>query len=174
MKLLALDVATQCGIAFGSTGGNPTLWSVDLGKGQSEDVRFSQVLILMHRLLEEYKPDLVAIEAPIGGKYKSDYLIGLVACIRGVVCNRKIPVQKYDIKSIRSSFCGRVLLKKDFPGVNDNQRGKALKAEVVRHAVMRGWDVPDHDAADAGALFEYAMAKAGYQIKLGEGLFANG
>lgn len=172
MKLVAMDVATQCGVAVGSSGSDPALWSVDLGEGRSEDARFSQVLILTHKLLEEHKPDLLAIEAPIGGRFKSDYLIGLVACIRGCAANRKVPAIKYDIGEIRKSFCGRALRKKDFPGANDNQRGKALKAEVVRHAVLRGWTVPDHDAADAGALWEFAMAKAGLQIRLGEGLFS--
>ena len=170
MIVASFDIATQCGVAVGLSGSDPLCWSEDLGKGQSDDVRFSNVLALVDRVIRTHKPEIVSIEAPIGGSKTSHLLVGLAACARGVAKNHKLIVHSYHLKSIRKSFCGRPLQVKDYPGMSVAKAKKAMKAEVVRHAELRGWTVPDHDAADAGALWEFTCAKAGLEAKVG-GLF---
>lgn len=156
--VLALDVATNMGICVGTVGAAPRAWSLSLGKG-GEDARFSRILTITAKLLSEHKPDLVAIEAPIGGGMKSDYLIGLAACARGVCANRGIRSEICMISSVRKHFLGKNLTAKDFPGKDRAASKRAIKAQVISRCGMLGWYVEDDDAADAAATFDFACAK---------------
>ena len=142
----------------------PLAFSVDLGKAQPEDVRFSRALALTHKLIAEHGPDVLAIEAPVGGPQTSHFLVGLVACVRGCAANRGVPVVRYSADAVRKHFLGRALKRRDFPGRSDKARSAALKAVVVDRCRALGWDVPDADAADACALADLALAKAGAQV----------
>ena len=173
MIILALDIATNTGVAVGQSGSNPTCWSVDLGKGKSEDLRFSRLLSLTSTLITEHTPDLVAIEAPIGGRDTSHLLVGLAACVRGCVANRKLPLVSYHSSTIRKHFVGRAITTRDFPGLSKAKAKTQIKAVVMRQCQLLGIDAPDHDAADAAALFDYACAinAKGFQSKPAGGLF---
>lgn len=170
--VVALDIATQTGIAVGSPGGKPKAWSVDLGKGRGEDARFSKALVLTHELIERYRPDLIAVEAAIGGKFASAFLIGVVACVRGVAANRGVPVRSYTSGSVRKHFLGRALAKRDFPSLKPAAATKAIKGEVIARCRLLGWEVADDNAADACALWDFACATAGFQTAPSGGLFA--
>lgn len=172
MIVVALDIATQTGIAVGSPGGKPKAWSVDLGKGRGEDARFSKALVLTHELIERYRPDLIAVEAAIGGKFASAFLIGVVACVRGVAANRGVPVRSYTSGSVRKHFLGRALAKRDFPSLKPAAATKAIKGEVIARCRLLGWEVADDNAADACALWDFACATAGFQTAPSGGLFA--
>ena len=172
MIIVALDIATQTGIAVGSPGGKPKAWSVDLGKGRGEDARFSKALVLTHELIERYRPDLIAVEAAIGGKFASAFLIGVVACVRGVAANRGVPVRSYTSGSVRKHFLGRALAKRDFPSLKPAAATKAIKGEVIARCRLLGWEVADDNAADACALWDFACATAGFQTAPSGGLFA--
>ena len=170
--VVALDIATQTGIAVGSPGGKPKAWSVDLGKGRGEDARFSKALVLTHELIERHRPDLIAVEAAIGGKFASAFLIGVVACVRGVAANRGVPVRSYTSGSVRKHFLGRALAKRDFPSLKPAAATKAIKGEVIARCRLLGWEVADDNAADACALWDFACATAGFQTAPSGGLFA--
>lgn len=159
MKILALDIATQTGIAVGSAGRDPQCWSVDLGKGRSEDARFSEVLKLTHGLLVTHEPDLVVCEAFIGGKNASAYLIGLVACVRGCAFNRSIQCEMVFPATVRRHFIGKALTSKDFPSLSTAKAKLAIKQVVLDRCRLLGWSVPDYDAADAAATWDWACAK---------------
>ncbi len=172
MTLVAgLDVATRTGVCLMRPGQKPRAWSVDLGAGKSEDERFSSVLRLTHNLIEQFHPDLIAIEAAVGGPKASAYLIGLVACIRGCAANRGVPVQSYPINSIRRHFLGKALAVRDFPGLKQAAAKKAIKQAVMDRCRLLGWDVPDADAADSAALADFACACLGAQTIPAGGLF---
>ncbi len=170
--VVALDIATQTGIAVGYPGGKPKAWSVDLGKGRGEDARFSKALVLTHELIERHRPDLIAVEAAIGGKYASAFLIGVVACVRGVAANRGVPVRSYTSGSVRKHFLGRALAKRDYPALKPSAATKAIKGEVIARCRLLGWEVADDNAADACALWDFACATAGFQTAPSGGLFA--
>lgn len=172
MIVVALDIATQTGVAVGSPGGKPKAWSVDLGKGRGEDARFSKALVLTHELIERHRPDLIAVEAAIGGKFASAFLIGVVACVRGVAANRGVPVRSYTSGSVRKHFLGRALAKRDFPALKPAAATKAIKGEVIARCRLLGWEVADDNAADACALWDFACATAGFQTAPSGGLFA--
>lgn len=174
---MALDIATSTGVAVGSSGGTPVAWSVDLRRGHakaSEDVRFSEILRLSQGLIVEHEPDLIAIEAFIGGPRASAYLIGLVACVRGCAANRGIRVEMVFPATVRKHFLGKALTSKDFPGMKQAKAKLAIKERVAAQCRAIGWHVSDLDAADALATWDWACAtKArGYQAVPHGGLFA--
>jgi hypothetical protein len=178
MIILALDLASVTGIAVGSPGGNPNAWSIDLGAGKSEDFRFSQALVYTHRLIERHKPDLLAIEAPVGGPKTSHFLVGLVACVRGCAFNRKVRIESYNIAAIRKHFVGGHVTSAAYkhldPKRRKNEARKAGKNLVMSRCRQLGWDAEDDNAADAAALWDYscALESRSHQITSLPGLFA--
>lgn len=173
MKVLALDIATNTGIAVGSSDRDPKCWSVDLGAGLSEDFRFSEVLKLTHGLIETHAPDLIICEAFIGGKNASAYLIGLVSCVRGCAANRAVKCEMVFPATVRKHFLGKALTSRDFPGMKPARAKIAIKERVAAQCRALGWVVPDLDAADAAATWDYACATYSprYQAKPHGGLF---
>lgn len=172
MKILALDVASHVGIAVGSSGGVPLCWSEYLG-GPPDDRRFSKVIRLTNHLIKTHQPDFVAVEAAVGGPKASAYLIGLLACVRGVAFMHGVACEPLHLAAIRKHFLGKHYGVRDFPGLNKGAAKKAIKAEVVKRCELLGWKVPDHDSADAAAVWDYACAikSPKYQAKPVGGLF---
>lgn len=172
MKVLALDVATNTGVAVGESCGNPTSLTVNLGKPPNGR-RFSNALRMTQDLIAEHKPDLIVAEAAIGGPKASAYLIGLVACIEGCAVNRQTDFKTVNLGQIRKSFLGKHLTKKHFPALSAAAAKKAIKMQVVQGCALRGWPVHNDDEADALALWDYACATyaPGYQSKPHGGLF---
>lgn len=158
MKILALDVASVTGICVGSSGAIPKAWSVDLGKGRSEDARLSQALSMTHGLIVKHNPDLIVIEAAIGGKNASAFLIGLTCCVRGCAFNRGVKAVQVYPATVRKHFVGKAKTSRDFPTLKANAAKKAIKQEVAERARLMGWSIPDLDAADAAATWDWAQA----------------
>ena len=155
MKILALDLASQTGIAFGRSLAPPRCWSVDLGKG--DDRKFANALRMTRTLIQKFEPDLIAIEAPIQGRVKSSFLIGLAACVRGAATDLGVPYEMHEISAIRRHFLGYAPAKRDFIG-SEAQKTKQIKALVMNRCRALGWTVPDSDASDAAAVWDYAMS----------------
>lgn len=172
MRIAALDIATTTGICAGEAGATPTWWEVNLGE-PPDGRRFSNILRLTQGILEAHRPDLVVVEAAIGGAKASAYLIGLVACVRGCAWNRGVRCEMAHLGSIRKHFLGRALTVKDFPALKPAAAKKAMKAEVVKRCHLLGWKVDTDNEADAVALWDYACAIYGNtQAKPLGGLFA--
>jgi len=184
VKILALDIATQTGICVGSSGADPRAWSINLGeapgrrlskadKDRLDSQRFSNALRMAHGLIETHSPDLVIIEAFIGGQNASAYLIGLVACVRGCAFNRGVKTELVYPATVRKHFLGKAKTKRDFPGLKPAAAKIAIKQEVAARCRLLGWKVPDLDAADAAATWDWACAThvKSYQAKPMGGLF---
>lgn len=172
MKVLALDIATNTGVCVGQSGADPRAWSVNLGKAPDAQ-RFSQALRLTASLLETHKPDLVAVEAAIGGPKASQYLIGLVACVTGVCWDRRVRCEPVHLGSVRKHFLGKSLTTRHFPHLKPAAAKKAIKAEVMKRCELLGWPVETDDEADACAIWDYACATcvSGYRARPVGGLF---
>ena len=169
--IVALDLATRTGVAVGA-GGRPNAWSVDLGAGQPEDAKFSRVLQLTHSLIDAHAPDLIAIEAPVGGPEASHFLIGLVACVRGYARNRGVPVARYQSSTIRKHFLGAVPTVRGQAAANKHAAKKAIKGMVMNRCRALGYAADDDDAADACALWDYATAlRSPAQAAMTAGMF---
>ncbi|MDE4303594.1 hypothetical protein PXK30_09745 [Phaeobacter gallaeciensis] len=187
MRILALDIATQTGIAVGDSGSQPRAWSISLGEAPdrgrlSKDAkaaldgrRFSNALKMTQGLIEHHSPDLIVVEAAIGGAKASHYLIGLVACVRGCAANRGVTCKPANLSTVRKHFLGRAISVNDFPYLKSKDaKKKAIKREVLKRCELLKWDVDgDDDAADACAIWDWACAEfaRGYQAQPGGDLF---
>lgn len=158
MLVLALDIATTTGIAVGNAGGAPRAWSHHLGKA-SKPERFSHMLRLTSDLIEEHKPDLVAVEEPSHGQFEDASLVGLWACAQGVAANRGIEAESWPVPSIRKHFLGRHYTARSFPDLPRAKAKAKIKALVVERCRVLGWGDMDADAADAAALWDFACSK---------------
>lgn len=172
MKILALDLATNTGVSVGTPGTIPLCFSEHLG-GPPDERRFSNVIRLTSRLIKEHEPDFIAVEAAIGGSTSSQYLVGLLACVKGVAFMRGVPCEAMPIQSIRKHFLGKHLTAKSFPGLPKAKAKAEIKNVVMARAKAIGANPKDHDAADAVALWDYACATKAprYQAKPVGGLF---
>lgn len=157
MKIVSLDIATNCGVAVGVSGGTPRTWTVNLGKAPDER-RFSNALRLAHGLIATHEPDLVTVEAAIGGPKASAYLIGLVACVRGCCANQGVRCENVNLGSVRKHFLGKHYTMRDFPGMRRIDAKRAIKGMVMDRCRMIGWEVENDDCADAAALWDYSCA----------------
>lgn len=172
MKIVALDIANNTGIAVGVSGGDPTCWSVHLGEDRSEAERFSNVLRLTHGLIETHDPDLIVVEAFIGGSNASAYLIGLVACVRGCAFNRGVKVEMVFPATVRKHFLGVAKTSANFPHLKKAEAKLEIKREVKAQCEAYGWKIPDLDAADAAATWNWACTQfANQPPKMIGGLF---
>lgn len=174
MKILALDVATVIGVAAGHPNSTPTAWAVDLSTaGKSYDARYAKARAMVSHFHKTIMPDLVAIEAPIGGSDASRYLIELVAHIKGRCFDLGLQTVEYNIGSVRKHFLGRHFIKRDFPALSDSAATKIIKGKVLTRCRALGWEVSDFDAADACALWEYACSRESHahQVQNLPGLF---
>lgn len=172
MKILALDLATSTGVCAGNSGAAPHAWTVSLG-GLPDDRRFSNVLRLTHAIIEEHTPDLIVVEAPVGGPKASAYLIGLVACVRGCSFDMGIRCETAHLATVRRHFIGKNLTVKHFPHLKMAAAKKAIKSEVIHQCRLVGWNPQDDNEADAMAIWDWACAVFAprYQAKPLGGLF---
>lgn len=166
MKVLAFDAASRTGVAVGSAGNSPRAFSVNLSAGPGKapwERRFSRLMRLTQKMIAEHKPDLVVVEEVVQGGRKAQWqLLGLVACIQGQADLMGVPVKAYWPSSIRAHFLGK-----------GGRTGAKIKSQVFAKCQMLGWDVPDLDAADACALWDYSMSleSRAHQVTTVGGLF---
>lgn len=159
MKVLAFDLATQTGIAWGTAGETPQATSVDIGKGLPESKRFANLIDAVSLHIETYKPAVVAYEAPVGGKEASAYLIGLSACLRGAAALYGYDAECVMIGTYRRHFLGKHYIARDFPSLSKAKAKTAIKQMVMDRCKMLGWKPDDFDQADAMAIHDFVCAK---------------
>jgi Holliday junction resolvasome RuvABC endonuclease subunit len=158
MIVLAFDVASVTGVAVGASGAKPRAWAVTLGRGGSEVDRLAKAITMTGAYIDKFKPDLVAVEAPVGGRDANALLIGLLACVKGEASRRGLRVVEYFPATIRKHFLGKALTSRDFPGKSKAASKAAIKGAVIARCHMLGWEVEGHDAGDAAALWDLACA----------------
>lgn len=154
MKVLAFDVATTTGVAWGTAGGTPQFATFDLGQKLPHVERFAKVMEVVHDMIETHAPDVAVFEEKVGGKHMA--LPGqLLACAMGAAHTMGVRTETMAVATIRKAFIGKHLTpERDFPGMSKEQGRSEIKRIVMNGCKMRGWDVSNFDEADAGALFE--------------------
>lgn len=173
MRVLALDTATSTGVAIGGAGWDkPKAWSVDLGKKQPWPLIFSRMLRLVERYVDEFKPNVVAVEAPASGQHGNPNLIMLAGCALGQAAKMGVRPEVYYPNSVRKHFLGRSYVAKDFPGLSRPKAKLAIKNLVIARCRLLGWTVENDDAADAAALLDFALANERVQVSPAGDLFA--
>jgi hypothetical protein len=155
MLVLALDLATTAGFAYGVVGGVPFCGSHRFAsKGASKPAIFGNALEWTIELLRECKPDVIAIEATLPttfvrgrtSKNTNDVLVGLVAIVEAVAYVRGIyKINEHTVSQVRSHFID----------MNACAREEA-KLYTIRKCRSLGWlEAADDDAADACALWSF-------------------
>ncbi len=152
--VLALDVAQKMGVAEGRPGEVPRLTTVDFGTTDLHRFYGSLTQWMASRLIDG-APDLIAIEAPIAPSAAFGYTshdttmttIGGFGILIGIIVCKSIPFEVVPISTWRKHFLG----KGNFPS-------KIAKAMAIDRCKLLGWDPPDHNAAEAGGIWDYAGA----------------
>lgn len=156
-KVLAMDIATQTGIAFDSdVEGVPVLETFRLPPSSDGNVgpgfvTFRKTLV---KLLERVNPAIVCIEAPlhIAGGHRSTRptnqqtvykLLGLAAIAEETCCGMGYPIVETNIMTAKKHLTGN---------------GHADKAMMMRMCRTLRWDAKTSDEADAAALWCHLKA----------------
>ena len=103
-------------------------------------------------MIDMHGPDMIAFEAPMmGGKgitMTDDVayvLIGLAYLTDTIAASYRLRSEKKHVATIRKHFIGQ-------------GRAQNPKAAVMERCRILGWEVENHDAADAAAVWAWAKA----------------
>lgn len=178
MYILAFDLATRSGLAYGPSGGTPqseavilkdkdsVIWTAHVhgGRWLRDSIERAEVL--------GDKVGAIAIEAPMpSGAFRSQNAAGLATGLVAVFCDNA------DRLGIPIYFCHTKTVAGHFTGVSVyNDREKKKEATLAR-AVQLGWLPPesrDFDKADALAVFSYAAHRYGGRKERSLQMFGGG
>lgn len=162
MKILALDLATHVGWCVdGPEVVPPRAGAFKLRGGGTElgvaGLAFSEWLAEM---VATWRPDAIAFEAPLMGGpgvvfngRTARLLIGLAFVTEVVAASYATRCFEEHVQSVRRHFLGQ-------------GRPKDPKRATVERCRLLGWEVPDHNAADAAALWAFAKARLDRTFRL--------
>lgn len=154
-KILALDIATRSGWAFGRPGEIPSSGSIRLApSGSSNGAIGRGMLRWLTDFITVNNPDMIYYEVPLDPRHKGGqttfatarillglpFLVETISEARGVFKLREAGVQ-----DVRKYFVGQA-------------RPKDKKQAVIARCRELGWKAEDDNAADALALWSFACA----------------
>ncbi|QOZ25311.1 hypothetical protein [Bradyrhizobium sp. CCBAU 51753] len=151
--ILALDVASKTGVAFGRPGEVPRLETVDF-RGNDELPNFyGRAVEWMATRLRDDPPDMVVIERavpPSGAQGFTNHdttmiTIGMFGIFAGITACKGVRLEFASINTWRKHFLGTAKLK----------RAEAKKAAIDRCRLL-GWDAEDDNQADAAGIWDWA------------------
>jgi hypothetical protein len=158
-KILAIDAATQCGLASGEAGEIPRLGTEQFGDSGDNQLEVGARCLrwIAHRLTDD-RPDEIWMEEPLpfGGKEGQSSaasrlrLTGLVMVIGSAARLKGVPVHMVRITTARKGFIGHGGLKREIA----KKRSRAM-------CRLLGWNPMNDDEADAGCIFWFASLAHG-------------
>jgi hypothetical protein len=158
-KILAIDAATQCGLASGEAGEIPRLGTEQFGDSGDNQLEVGARCLrwIAHRLTDD-RPDEIWMEEPLpfGGKEGQSSaasrlrLTGLVMVIGSAARLKGMPVHMVRITTARKGFIGHGGLKREIA----KKRSRAM-------CRLLGWNPMNDDEADAGCIFWFASLAHG-------------
>jgi Holliday junction resolvasome RuvABC endonuclease subunit len=169
MIIVALDLASQTGVAVGEPASKPILFTEKLGlSGCHHGERMAEAMRMMNRIIKQYEPSLIVLEAPLklpGTRADIEQvLMGLRGCVMGVAHMHHIQFEQHAVQTIRKHFIGHGRLKR-----------KAAKAATIARCKQLGWNPRNDDEADAAALWDLACSHTSRAHSLaGTPLFGGG
>ena len=154
-KILALDVASKTGVAEGRPGEIPRLQTIDFRGDDDLTGLYGRATLWMATKLRDNPPDLVVIEKPVPpsgafGHTNHDttlITIGMFGILCGIVHCKSIRLEIAPISTWRKHFIGK-----------GNHPGPIAKGLALRRCALLGWDAADHNAAEAGGIWDWAGA----------------
>lgn len=148
--IIGIDPATSAGICEGIVGKTPTLLTQRF-RGDTHEQMFGAATAFFAKFLKDRSPDLVAVEAPIMATWgktnaqTTDLTRGLYAIFTGIAGAKGITVLPAHIGTWRKYSLGHGGLK-----------GPEAKRQCVALCKQLGWPAPDHNAAEAAAIWLWA------------------
>lgn len=158
-RVFALDLATTTGWAVGEPGSAPRCGSHRLAKeGATNGALFLALAKWLGDFCTIEQPRALMIEAPMNARTQvsigsteatAHRLIGLVGIAEMVAEARGIwTVRTANVQDVRKHFVGQARFKAKLDG----------KRAVAERCRLMGWSVPDLDAADAAALWDFGCS----------------
>lgn len=148
MNVLALDLATATGYAWGEHNAVPRYGLLKLPSGSAVGKFVSTFADWFDGFVGVEKPEWCVFEAPLmmhGPTANLDAtrkLMGLAAQVEVVCYRRDVPCREANVSTVKKFWAGD---------------GRAKKPEMVGAARARGFDVSDHNVADALAVWAYQV-----------------
>lgn len=172
-KVLALDISkNRTGWAVDETPGRPVCGSWSGAKDMTPGRAGSLYAEWLVKMIKKHEPDVVALEAPLMGSrnravkhnFDTSYiLVGLAFMSEAVAASFRLVPKKAHVATVRKNFLGH-----GYP--------PDPKEAVMARCRLLGWDVPNHDAADAAAVWAWAKAThdKSFRYETATPLFAKG
>lgn len=160
--ILALDLSTRVGWAWGEDNGTPRYGLWLLGPGPELGRRLSILANFLEDFIAVCRPGMVIYEAPLVRVQTSAEILWAVAAITDMICfEQAVPVRKAFPDEVRKLILGRARFNvRDAAGnVARTPSGKIIsetKSVVMAWAKARGHAPETDDVADALMLLAYA------------------
>lgn len=148
--VLALDLSTHSGWAFGGPEDKPKHGVWELGRDGNHGRYFSCLAEMLEGTIDVMKPDLVVFEAPLphaSEKFRTSsaasvrVLIGLCAVTEMICFEKSVQCEEASVRDARQLVMGA--------------QPKDGKAGVIQFCNVLGWKPADDNAADALILWQY-------------------
>ena len=154
--MLALDLATTTGWAYGAPGSIPQFGSLSFGKRDSSRAviyRAFRDWLEAKWNVRDHQPDVIVFESSavpsiMAGRTRIEtikLLVGLTEHLEEW-CHRKVELREARVADVRVHFIGA------------NMKSALAKQKTFDQCRMIGWDVQTADEADACALWDYQCA----------------
>jgi len=149
-KLLALDLSTNTGFAYGSPAGEPIFGTKKLPSTGDDIGRFSDAFVQwLDDLITLEGFDFMVFESPILSAGKTSAvtarkLMGLAVLTELVAFRRHIPCREGNLMTVKKFFAGS---------------GRASKQDMINAAAKYGWYVRTDDEADALGLWAWSVTR---------------
>ena len=155
-RVLALDLATTTGWAFGAPGSIPRCGHIRFtkpGASRAETYRVFRTWLEDRWNVRDHQPDLVVYESPavpsiMAGKTNIETIKRLVGLAEHLEewCFKKVELREASVSQVRVHFIGQ------------NMKSAFAKQKTYDQCRMLGWEVENFDQADAAALWDFQCA----------------
>jgi hypothetical protein len=152
-NVLALDLATVSGYAWGKPNGTPKFGHVRLAKaGESRVIAYKRFRLWLDLWCSAHKTEIICFESPVATFLPNTsintikLLIGLCEHLEFWALEHGIELREASVAAVRSHFIGR------------NLRSAIAKPLVLAKCRERGWMAETTDESDALALLDYQIS----------------
>ena len=152
-RVLALDLATTTGFAFGAPGSIPQCGHIrfaSLGSSRAKVYRHFRSWLEQRWNVRNHQPDLIVFESPMQGmmlagrtNIESLKMLGGLAEHLEEWCYEKVELREASVSQVRSHFIGK------------NMKSELAKRYTFQRCKQLGWPVETTDESDACALWDY-------------------
>jgi hypothetical protein len=150
-RVLALDLATVTGFAYGFPGSIPQFGDIRFNKpGGSHAAAYRAFRYWLEQFVSAYPTDLIVFESAAVPSHMlgrtnvktTKFLFGLSEHLEEW-CYDRIELREATVSQVRCHFIG------------SNMKSAEAEPETITKCKFLGWDVENHDQADACALWDY-------------------